>query len=178
MSTKDLILDFAAYDLSDCLADIEEIRRWNPQRFEMEQLTAIVYEDVERKICVGYRDYGENEFWIRGHMPGRPVLPGILMCEAAAQLCGYFATKHDLMGREILGFGGLDDVRFRDMVVPGDRLVIVAELKKIRRGAMLISRFQGFVSQSMVCEGEIRGVPLPMDRLAEIARSSRPEGSG
>ena len=52
------------------------------------------------------------------------------------------------------------------MVVPGDRLVIVAELKKIRRGAMLISRFQGFVRQSMVCEGEIRGVPLPIDRLA------------
>ena len=98
MSSKDLILDFSAYDLNHCLADLEEIRRWNPQRFEMEQLTAIVHEDVERNVCVGYRDYGENEFWIRGHMPGRPVLPGILMCEAAAQLCGYFATKHNLMG--------------------------------------------------------------------------------
>ena len=178
MSTKDLILDFSAYDLNHRVADIEEIRRWNPQRFEMEQLTAIVHEDVEQKICVGYRDYGESEFWIRGHMPGRPVLPGILMCEAAAQLCGYFATKHNLMGREVLGFGGLDEVRFRDMVVPGDRLVIVAQLLKIRRGAMLISRFQGFVRQSMVCEGEIRGVPLPMDRLTDIARSANREAPG
>jgi 3-hydroxyacyl-[acyl-carrier-protein] dehydratase len=172
MSSKDLILDFAAYDLNHTVADIEEIRRWNPQRFEMEQLTAVVFDDIEQKICVGYRDYGEHEFWIRGHMPGRPVLPGILMCEAAAQLCGYFASKHGLMGSDVLGFGGLDGVRFRDMVVPGDRLVIVAELLKIRQGAMLMSRYQGFVRETMVCEGEILGVPLPLDRLAEAPQSS------
>ncbi|HEY4313583.1 MAG TPA: 3-hydroxyacyl-ACP dehydratase FabZ family protein [Pirellulales bacterium] len=172
MSSKDLILDFAAYDLNRTVADIEEIRRWNPQRFEMEQLTAVVFDDIEQKICVGYRDYGEHEFWIRGHMPGRPVLPGILMCEAAAQLCGYFASKHGLMGSDVLGFGGLDGVRFRDMVVPGDRLVIVAELLKIRQGAMLMSRYQGFVRETMVCEGEILGVPLPLDRLTEAPQSS------
>ncbi len=172
MTSKDLILDFSDYDLNHCVADLAEIRRWNPQRFEMEQLTAVVHVDAERNICVGYRDYGPDEFWIRGHMPGRPVLPGILMCEAAAQLCSYFAAKQGLMGSDVLGFGGLDGVRFRDMVVPGDRLVIVSELTKIRRGAMLVSRFQGFVRESMVCEGEIRGVPLPIDRMADAHQSS------
>jgi len=165
MSNKDLILDFSEYDVNHCVAGLEEIRRWNPQRFEMEQLSAVVLEDPQRMICVGYRDYGPDEFWIRGHMPGKPVLPGILMCEAAAQLCSYFAQKHGLMGSEMLGFGGLDRVRFRDMVLPGDRLVIVSALLKVRRGAMVVSRFQGFVRQSMVCEGEIRGVPLPSQRL-------------
>ncbi len=173
MAGKDLILDFSAYDLNNCVADIEEIRRWNPQRYEMEQLTAVVYEDPMRKVCAGYRDYGPNEFWIRGHMPQKPVLPGVLMCEAAAQLCNYFAQKHGLMGSEILGFGGMDQVRFRDMVLPGDRLVLVSELVKIRRGAMIVSRFQGFVRQSMVCEGEIRGVPLPIVGSPNLPAAAR-----
>jgi 3-hydroxyacyl-[acyl-carrier-protein] dehydratase len=53
---KDLIIDFSEYDLDHVVADIEEIRRINPQRFEMEQLTAIVFDDMERGICVGYKD--------------------------------------------------------------------------------------------------------------------------
>jgi 3-hydroxyacyl-[acyl-carrier-protein] dehydratase len=73
--------------------------------------------------------------------------------------------KHDLLGAAALGFGGLDEVRFRDPVYPGDRLVMVAQLVKVRRGALVVSRFQGFVRQSMVCEGLIKGVPLPTQRL-------------
>ena len=53
---KDLILDLSTVDLSHTIADIHEIRRYNQQRFEMEQLTAIVYEDPANKICVGYKD--------------------------------------------------------------------------------------------------------------------------
>jgi 3-hydroxyacyl-[acyl-carrier-protein] dehydratase len=172
MPAKDLILDFSEYDLNHVIGDIEEIRRWNAQRFEMEQLTAIVFEDPVRKICVGYRDYGADEFWVRGHMPGKPVLPGVLMCEAAAQLCSYFSQKYDLLGAAVLGFGGMEAVRFRDVVRPGDRLVLVSTLVKVRRGAMIVSRFQGFVRQSLVCEGEIRGVPLPVDRLSSVSSAS------
>ena len=62
--------------------------------FEMEQLTAIVFDDVERGICVGYKDIGPDEFWVRGHMPGMPLMPGVIMCESAAQLCGYFVQRH------------------------------------------------------------------------------------
>ncbi|MBI2826565.1 MAG: beta-hydroxyacyl-ACP dehydratase [Planctomycetia bacterium] len=173
MPGKDLILDFAQYDLDHCVADIEEIRRYNLQRYQMEQLTRIVYEDASRQVCVGYKDYGPDEFWIRGHMPGMPVLPGVLMCEAAAQLCSYYARKHNLLGDNgVLGFGGLDEVRFRDVVTPGDRLVIVSALVKVRPGAMIVSHFQGFVRQSMVCEGKIRGVPLPATRLASSPAAS------
>lgn len=165
MAARDLILDFSAYDLNHIVADIEEIRRYNRQRFEMEQLTAIVYEDAVRKLGVGYKDVGHNEFWARGHMPGMPVMPGVLLCEAAAQLCSYLSQKYDLLGASVLGFGGMDAVKFRDPVLPGDRLVMVAELVKVRRGAIVVSRFQGFVRQSLVCEGQIKGVPLPIDRL-------------
>src|SRR5690606_36535062 len=125
----------------------------NPQRSEMEQLTAICHEDAERNICVGFRDLADDEFWIRGHMPGMPLMPGVVICEAAAQMASYYSQKYDLLGSPMVGFGGLEDVRFRGVVRPGDRLVIVAQLLKVRRGAMIVARFQCFVDQNLVCEG-------------------------
>jgi 3-hydroxyacyl-[acyl-carrier-protein] dehydratase len=162
---KDIILDFSEFDPNRVVADIEEIRRYNPQRYEMEQLSAIVFDDAERGICVGYKDITDQEFWVRGHMPGLPLMPGVVMCEAAAQLCSFHTQKHDLLGCEMVGFGGLEEVRFRDLVRPGDRFVVMAEKIKCRRGAMLISRFQGFVGQRMVVDGRIKGIPLPVEAL-------------
>src|SRR3990170_4709464 len=138
VAAKDLILDFSEYDLERVIADIEDIRKCNPQRFEMEQLTAIVFDDVERGICVGYKDVSPNEFWVRGHMPGMPLMPGVIMCEAAAQLCSYHVQRHNLLGAEMIGFGGLDDVRFRGTVRPGDRLVIVSMRKQLHFGTQQI----------------------------------------
>ncbi len=94
MNGKDLIFDTARIDYSHIVADIEAIRHCIPQRDAMEQLTAIVHDDPETKICVGYRDVSDHEFWNTGHMPGMPLMPGILMCEAAAQVClSWFPAK-------------------------------------------------------------------------------------
>lgn len=163
MAAKDLILDPTTLDFENVVADIEEIRTLNPQRFEMEQLTAIVYVDVENKVVAGYKDITHNEFWARGHMPGMPIMPGVILCEAAAQLCSFLTQKYDLIGAPMLGFGGMDEVRFREPVCPGDRLVIVAKLTRLRRGALIVSRFQGFVRDALVVEGEIKGIPLPVE---------------
>ncbi len=158
---RQLILDFSEFDLSNVVADLAEIRRYNPQRFEMEQITAIVFHDPQRGICVGYKDCQATEFWVRGHMPGRPILPGVVMCEAAAQCSTYFAGRHDLAGTKMIGFAGMDEIRFREPVFVGDRLTIVVELLRVRRGAMMVFRFQEFVDQRLVCEGTIKGVALP-----------------
>ena len=165
MVKKPLILDFSEYDVDDVVADIEEIRRYNPQRYEMEQLTAICYEDHERNIVVGYKDLGPDEFWARGHMPGMPLMPGVIMCEAAAQLAGYYSRKHELM-TGMIGFGALEEVRFRGVVRPGDRFVIVSRMLKVRR-AIVTCQFQGFVDQNLVCEGIIKGIALPVDQLTK-----------
>jgi len=162
---KEPLVPFSDYDLNVVVADVEGIRQYNPQRHEMELLTAIVLEDVERQVSVGYLDTSPDDFWARGHMPGMPLLPGVLMCEAAAQLASYYVQKYDVMGAEMMGFGGLEDVRFRGLVRPGARLVIQVKQVRVRRGALVICQFQGYVDQNLVVGGQIRGIPLPADAL-------------
>jgi 3-hydroxyacyl-[acyl-carrier-protein] dehydratase len=173
VAARDLILDPAELDFHNVIADAEEIRKYNPQRFEMEQLTAIIYEDLERHVCAGYKDVTYNEFWVRGHMPNMPLMPGVVMLEAAAQMCSYFSQKYDLLGAAMVGFGGLEDVRFRDPVIPGDRLVLMCEMTKLRRGRIVVTKFQGFVRNSIAVEGILKGIPIPIEvvssQLAKIA---------
>jgi 3-hydroxyacyl-[acyl-carrier-protein] dehydratase len=167
VAVKDLIFDFSELDVSHVVADAEEIRRCNPQRHEMEQLTAIIHVDAERNASAGYKDVTQHEFWVRGHMPGMPLMPGVIMCEAAAQLASYHVNRFGLFGGSLLGLGGLEDVHFRGVVRPGDRLLIAVQLTKIRKNAMIVCRFQCFVQQSLVCDGVIKGIALPVAVLRE-----------
>ncbi len=166
MPPRDYLIHPSEYDLDRVIADIHEIRRWNFQRFEMEQLTAIVHEDQARALCVGYKDVTTDEFWVRGHFPSMPLMPGVMMCEAAAQLSSYYTQKYNLLDASLVGFGGLEEVRFREPVVPGDRLVIAVERVRVRRGAMIVCRFQGLVRENIVVDGIIKGVPLPAHVLS------------
>lgn len=168
MPKKELLVDLPTIDFETVIADIEEIRKYNPQRFEMEHLTAIVYEDPVNHLCIGYKDVTPEEFWVRGHMPGMPLMPGVIMLEAAAQLCSYYTQKYDLLGSEMVGFGGLDEVRFRDPVLPGSRLILLCKLEKVRRGRIIVSRFQGLVGDSIVVEGVLKGIAIPVDALREV----------
>lgn len=164
MTAKANLIDFTEFDENHVIADLDEIRRVNLQRYEMEQLSGVLYDDFEKKLCVGFKDLTENEFWVRGHVPGMPIMPGVLMCEVAAQLCSYYAQKHDLLGTgRMVGFGGIEDVRFRDPVRPGDRLIVACQQIKLRLGGMIVCRFQGFVRRNLVVEGVIKGVSLPKE---------------
>ena len=153
------LVDPATIDTSKVMFDLEGIRRGNPQRFEMEQLTAIVYIDTVEKLIVGYKDITEKEFWVRGHMPGFPIMPGVMICEAAAQLCSFFTDHIKLVEGTFMGFGGMEDVRFRGMVKPGDRLMLVSKAIRVHR-RQTIFETQGFVDANMVYHGRIIGVPL------------------
>ena len=153
------LVDPRTIDTSKVLYDLEAIRRANPQRFEMEQLTAIVSMNAEEKIIVGYKDIAADEFWVRGHMPGYPLMPGVMICEAAAQLSSVFCSLIKLVEGSFIGFGGLEDVRFRGMVKPGDRLILVSKATRVHR-RQTIFETQGFVDGNMVYHGRIIGVPL------------------
>jgi 3-hydroxyacyl-[acyl-carrier-protein] dehydratase len=152
-------LDLASIDLNHVVVDKEGIRKINPQRFEMEHLSAIVHIDQENHVVVGYKDVGADEFWVRGHMPDYPLLPGVLMCEAAAQLCSYYTVTQGLLQGDFIAFGGMENVRFRGTVRPGDRLVLIAKGIRMHRRQTIFG-VQGFVGNTMVFHGEVIGVPM------------------
>ena len=166
---QETLIDLSLFDVDQPIADIEEIRKYNPQRHEMEQLTAVLYEDLENRAAAAVKDLTDSEFWVRGHMPGMPLMPGVVMLEAVAQLSSYFTQKHDLLGSEMVGFGGLDSVRFRGVVSPGDRLILLVKMVKTRRGRMIVADFQGIVGDTVVLEGTLRGIPIPVDALTNRA---------
>ena len=168
MPAKEPLVDHSLYDTNNTVVGIEEIRKFNMQRHEMEQLTAVCYEDIEAKKVVAYKDLTENEFWCHGHMPGAPIMPGVIMCEAAAQLASVF-SQHYQKPDGVVGFGGLDKVRFRGLVRPGDRFVIQVMMKKIRRVTMTVE-FQCYVGEELVCEGNLMGVILPFEALKALKK--------
>ncbi len=171
MDRSKFIIDPSLLDFEKPIADIDDIRALNPQRFEMEQLTAILYEDLGSNCCAALKEITDEEFWVRGHMPGMPLMPGVVMLEAVAQLSSYFTQKHDLLGAEIVGFGGLDDVRFRGVVTPGDKLVLMVKMIKNRRGRMIVAAFQGVVGETIVLEGTLRGIPIPVEAVESLLKT-------
>lgn len=130
----------------------------NPHRFEMLLLNGIVFEDENR--AAGFLDVKDDAFWVRGHFPDRPIMPGVLICESAAQLSSYFAMAQKLVTSGYVGLGGLSEVRFRNPVVPGDRLVLMLRKGKTRVNAIFHADFQGFVNETLVVDGLIKGVAL------------------
>lgn len=156
--SKEYFVDFSEFDVNNVLVSKEGIEEVNPHRFELSLLDGILYIDDDR--AVGFKDVSDDEFWVRGHFPGRPLMPGVLMCECAAQLSSYYALKSKLVDQGYVGLGGLESIRFRAPVVPGDRLIVMLRKGRVRRNAMFSAEFQGFVDSTLVVDGVIKGVAL------------------
>ena len=153
-----LLFDISGIDLSKDLYDTAASEDINPHRGAMRLLDGIVYECPEKKDYVAYRDIGADEFWVEGHIPGRPIFPGVLMIEAAAQLSSFITLKK-MTGEAFMGFAGVDGVKFRGQVKPGDRLVIlIRETEHRRRRCTCLA--QGLVDGNLVFEATIKGMPM------------------
>jgi len=139
------LVDLAKIDMNQIVADQHGVCKINPHRDEFQQLHGILFIDRENEIIVGFRDVRDDEFWVRGHIPGRPIFPGVLMIETAAQLVSYYVVSKDA-GRGFLGFGGVDDVKFRGTVEPGQRLVMVGKLLE-NRPRRCVGATQAFVDE-------------------------------
>ncbi len=115
------------------MVDITGIMKVLPHRYPFLLVDRIL--ELEPGVrAVGIKNITANEPQFTGHWPGNPVMPGVLMVEAMAQVGGMLVlTMKELEGRKVTAFmAGLDQVKFRRKVVPGDQLVIEAVMTKMR----------------------------------------------
>ena len=152
-------LDLAAVDFTKVLADRAGIAAFLPHRGPMALLTAIVHLDPAQHLVVGYIDVGRDAFWVEGHFPGHPIMPGVVMVEAAAQLSAYYTLSQKVTEGLLMGLGGIEETRFRKGVHPGDRLVLVGKGSRLRPR---YSQFnvQGFVNGELAFHTEVIGAAL------------------
>jgi len=152
-----LLFDLSQIDLTGKpLFDKEAICKLNPQRFEMQQLDGVIWYDKEKFLILGYKDVTENEFWVRGHIPERPLMPAVIMIEAAAQLSSFFVKQvYEVKG--FIGFAGIDSTKFRSVVEPGHRLYLLGHITKFKRRKYTCS-VQGVIEGTIVFESVVSGL--------------------
>ena len=159
MPVLDPHCDLSQIDFHRVVADAQQIRALMPHRFEMEMVTAVVHMDPSKHLVVGYKDIRLDEFWVRGHFPGNPILPGVLMCEAAAQITAYYTLTLKLNANVLMGLGGIENTRFRRAVLPGERLVLVGKGIRVRP-RMTLFNVQGYVGKELAFHTDVIGVVI------------------
>ena len=150
-------MDLKDVDLEQIEFGLDIIREHNPHRFELEMLSGIVRYRPDEGLIVGVNDVPEDAFWVRGHIPGRPLMPGVLMVECAAQLCSFYWRKTFPEQEGFFGFGGIENTRFRGTVVPGDRLIVVGSTVQLKPRRAIFET-QGFVKGRMIFSTRILGM--------------------
>ena len=153
-----LLIDLDRVDPAQVVLTKAQIYEYLPQCFEFQVLDGICMVDKERLEVAAYAEVRTDDWWVRGHLPGRPLLPGVVMLEMAGQVSAMAASLcGDVDG--FVGFGGVRDCRFRESVAPPARLTLLClgiQLKRRR----IISKTQGIIDGRIVFEAEIIGVTM------------------
>jgi len=146
---------------------LEDIQNILPHRYPFLLVDRIVTLEPGKRI-VGLKNISINEPFFQGHFPGRPIMPGVLIVESLAQVGGILAllATPENLGKPSIFLTGLDKVRFRQPVVPGDQLRLEVETL---RGGKKFWKMQGkaFVDDTLVMEGEM---------MAAVGRGSNEHG--
>ena len=146
------------------IIDINKIREIIPHRYPFLLIDRVTYLEPGIK-AIGYKNVTVNESFFQGHFPGNPIMPGVLIIEALAQLgCIAMLVKEEY--KDMVGlFAGIDGARFKKPVYPGDKLELSVELIKLKGP---IGKFKGIakVDGQLACEAEVLFaiVPKPADR--------------
>ena len=137
------------------MMNIKEIKEILPHRYPMLLIDRVLEMDIEEKMYVkGYKNLSANEAFFQGHYPEQPIMPGVLQIEALAQAGAVAILSMEKFKGKTPLFAGTNKVRFKNKVVPGDRLDLYCEIVKIK-GPIGIGKGIASVDGKTVCEAEI-----------------------
>lgn len=155
-------IDPSQFPSDQAVLELDDIQKLIPHRYEFTQVHKVLAFDDEAKTCVAWRKGEPDEFWVRGHVPGRPMMPGVMMLEVLAQTA--VVHGHSRWGmndqHKWVGFGGVESVRFRGIVEPGEDLWVSGYMVRAdaRRGYL---KWMGQIYRGdgeLVCEGTVIGM--------------------
>ena len=133
---------------------VDGIKNLIPHREPFLMIERVVI-DEETHSVVGYKHLTGNEDYFKGHFPGNPIMPGVLIIEALAQTGGILALVSE-KGKEVLAyFMTIDNAKFRKPVVPGDQLVLHSEVTKLVRATIVQIHGKASVQDKVVCEADL-----------------------
>lgn len=142
---------------------IDDIMKYLPHRYPL-LLVDRVLDYVPEKSIRALKNVTVNEPHFTGHFPDFPVMPGVLIVEAMAQVGGILAFMSAPQDQEFLVFfTGIDDVRFRKPVRPGDQLIFELNCLR-RRGYIWRFKAEAYVDGELVCEGVLMATLMPKDK--------------
>lgn len=146
--------------------NVKQIQKILPHRYPFVMIDRVT-EAVAGESAVGYKNVSINEPQFQGHFPGIPIMPGVLQLEAAAQLSCIVMLLLPEYSKGYIGlFTGLESVKFKKMVVPGDQLKLTVELKKFRFPFGKFE-FKGEVDGELTVQGELSFAMAKEDMLKD-----------
>ena len=134
--------------------DINEIKKILPHRPPM-LLVDRILEIEPFKSATGLKNITMNEPQFLGHFPNKPIMPGVLLLEAMAQVGGVAMLYPEEHRGKIALFGGMDNIKFKQIVVPGDTLITKAEIVRVR-GDFGVLHADGYVNDKMVASADFK----------------------
>lgn len=140
------------------MMDIREIMKKLPHRYPFLLVDRVLEMDDDSITAI--KNVTMNEPFFQGHFPGYPVMPGVLIIEAMAQVAGIHTIStagEDVPENAIFFFMGVDGIKFRKQVVPGDQLVMKIKVLKKKRG-LVKARAEAYVDDQLACEGELTAI--------------------
>lgn len=136
----------------DKLLNIEEIKEIIPHRYPFLFIDKVLIEEIGVK-GLGYKNVTINEPFFQGHFPNMPVMPGVIIVESMAQVGAVILLSDERYKGKTPYFAGINKVRFKRKVVPGDTLKMEVILTRVR-GSVGVSEGKAYVGDELACEGE------------------------